>query len=167
MASPLREDLDHILSHTERIWGEFRNQKIFITGGTGFFGCWLLESFAWANDKLGLNASALILSRNPERFQEKAPHLAAHPAIHFHAGDVRNFDFPDGHFSHVIHASNEAINYATAHYNRDNLQYFVCDCNNIYSPNNTFDVIIAFEIIEHLSKPEIFLNEAWTRITSG
>jgi nucleoside-diphosphate-sugar epimerase len=111
MASLLREDLDHILLHTEKIWGEFRNQKIFITGGTGFFGCWLLESFAWANDKLGLNASALILSRNPKGFQEKAPHLAAHPAIHFHAGDVRDFDFPDGHFSHVIHASNEAINY--------------------------------------------------------
>lgn len=111
MASLLDDDLDHILTHTKNIWGEFRNQQIFITGGTGFFGCWLLESFARANDELGLNARALILSRNPERFKEKAPHLAAHRALRFHAGDVKDFDFPEGHFSHVIHASNEALNY--------------------------------------------------------
>jgi len=111
MVNPLAEDLDHILSHTEKIWKEFRNQHIFITGGTGFFGCWLLESFAWANDKLGLNASVLVLTRNIEGFRKKAPHLAANPAIHFHVGHVENFEFPVGHFSHVVHASNEAMNY--------------------------------------------------------
>jgi nucleoside-diphosphate-sugar epimerase len=111
MTNPLAEDLDHILTFTEKIWEEFRNQHIFITGGTGFFGCWLLESFAWANDKLRLNASALVLSRNPEAFRKKAPHLAGHPAIRFHVGDVKNFEFPIGHFSHVVHASNEARDY--------------------------------------------------------
>lgn len=32
--------------------GELCGGHICITGGTGFFGCWLLESFAWANDCL-------------------------------------------------------------------------------------------------------------------
>jgi nucleoside-diphosphate-sugar epimerase len=111
MVNPLVEDLDHILSHTEKIWEEFRSQHIFITGGTGFFGCWLLESFAWANDRLGLNASALVLTRNTEGLREKAPHLAVNPAIHFHVGNVENFEFPVGNFSHIVHASNEALNY--------------------------------------------------------
>lgn len=104
----LAADLDHVLAHTEGLWDELRGQRIFITGGTGFFGCWLLESFAWANDKLGLNATAVVLTRNVDAFRRKAPHLVSHAAIKFHLGDVRTFEFPAGKFSHVIHAATEA-----------------------------------------------------------
>jgi hypothetical protein len=85
------EDLDHVLAHTEGLWEELRGQRIFITGGTGFFGCWLLESFAWANDHLGLNASAVVLTRNPKSFAAKMPHLAGRSDLIFIAGDVRDF----------------------------------------------------------------------------
>jgi len=68
----------------------------------GFFGCWLLESFAWANDQLRLNASALVLTRNLKAFRRKVPHLTENPAIKFHTGDVRSFDFP-GRFIHACH----------------------------------------------------------------
>lgn len=105
MINPLADDLNHILAHTEGLWEELRGKRIFITGGTGFFGCWLLESFAWANDKLDLNASGLVLTRNYDTFQRNAPHLVVNPAIQFHIGDVRNFNFPEGEFSHIIHAA--------------------------------------------------------------
>ena len=108
MSNPLTNDLDHILAHTEGLWDELRGKQIFITGGTGFIGCWLLESFAWANEKLGLGSSALVLTRNLEAFKKKAPHLTSHPSIKFHIGDVRNFEFPQGHFSYIIHAATEA-----------------------------------------------------------
>jgi dTDP-glucose 4,6-dehydratase len=108
MNNPLQQDLEHVLAHTEGLWEELRGNRIFITGGTGFFGCWLLESFAWANQKLGLNAQAVVLSRNPQAFARKAPHLFADKAIRFEIGDVRDFKFPAGSFSHVIHAATEA-----------------------------------------------------------
>jgi nucleoside-diphosphate-sugar epimerase len=108
MTNPLAADLDHVLAHTRDLWEELRGQRVFVTGGTGFFGCWLLESFAWANDKLNLGASMLVLSRNPDAFGKKAPHLAAHPAIQFHRGDIRSFEFPSGAFSHIIHAATDA-----------------------------------------------------------
>jgi len=108
MPNSLSADLDHILDHTRDLWEQVRGKRVFITGGTGFFGCWLLESFCWANDHLDLRASATVLTRNSHAFQRKAPHLASHPAVHLHIGDVRSFGFPEGEFSHVIHAATEA-----------------------------------------------------------
>jgi len=104
----LAADLDHVLEHTRELWEELRGGRIFITGGTGFFGCWMLESFAWANDRLGLKASALVLTRHLGAFREKAPHLAVHPAIQFHPGDIHSFKYPVGSFSHIIHAAGES-----------------------------------------------------------
>jgi nucleoside-diphosphate-sugar epimerase len=106
--NPLANDLDHVLAHTEGLWDELRAQRIFITGGTEFFGCWLLESFAWANAKLNLKAKAVVLTRHPEAFAKKAPHLVADKSITFVTGNVRDFKFPRGKFSHVIHAATEA-----------------------------------------------------------
>ena len=103
--NPLSADLDLILSRTGELWEEIRDRRIFITGGTGFFGCWLLESFAWANDRLGLNAEAHVLTRDFEAFKRKAPHLAEHPAIRFQVGDVCALAPPAGEFAYVIHAA--------------------------------------------------------------
>ena len=108
MEHRLVEDVQHVLSHTADVWEALRKSRIFITGGTGFIGCWLLESFAWANDSRGLEATALVLTRDPAAFQKKAPHLASHPAIQLYAGDVRSFQFPEGKYSHIIHAATEA-----------------------------------------------------------
>jgi nucleoside-diphosphate-sugar epimerase len=111
----LADDLNRVLARTEPLWQELRGKRILITGATGFFGCWLLESFAWANRRLNLNARAVALSRHPQTLAQKAPHLAGDPAIALHAADVRCDDFPHNDkeiaqntFSHIIHAATEA-----------------------------------------------------------
>jgi dTDP-glucose 4,6-dehydratase len=107
-ANPLSADLDHIVEQLRPVADELRGARIFITGGTGFVGCWMLESLAWANDRLGLGAEALVLTRDFDAFQKKAPHLASRGDICFHLGDVRDFEFPAGRFSYVIHAATDA-----------------------------------------------------------
>lgn len=101
------EDLDHVLAHTQGLWEDLRGRRIFITGGTGFFGRWLLESFAFANRELQLGAEAVVLTRNPSSFAKRVAHLAANPAIGLHSGDFKSFRFPEGGFSHILHAATE------------------------------------------------------------
>ena len=103
--NPLSLDLDHILLHTEGLWQELRGQHLFIAGGTGFVGCWLLESLLWANQKLDLNAQAIVLTRDPAAFRRRAPHLANARGISLHPGDIQSFEFPSTPTAYVIHAA--------------------------------------------------------------
>jgi dTDP-glucose 4,6-dehydratase len=98
-------DLDHVIKYTHADWEELRGRRLFVTGGTGFFGMWLLESFLWANKQLSLDAEIVVLSRDPAAFLAKAPHLVNQAPLSFHTGDVTSFAFPRGHFSHIIHAA--------------------------------------------------------------
>lgn len=93
----LERDLEHVLAQTAGIWEEFRESTVFVTGGTGFFGRWLLASFAAANDRFHLNAKAVVLTRDAAGFEQRSPELARHPAITIHQGDVRGgaLDRPD------------------------------------------------------------------------
>src|SRR5215831_14334384 len=109
------EDLEHIYSHTRLLWESVRGRRFFITGGTGFFGTWLLESFAYCNRKLSLNAEATVLTRDPGAFVAKVPQISKEPSIRLHQGDVRSFTFPGQHFDYIIHAAAPTSAEAASH----------------------------------------------------
>jgi nucleoside-diphosphate-sugar epimerase len=100
---PLARDLDEILCRVGDLWHQFRGQRIFMTGATGFFGKWLLESLLWANQRLALDLHVLVLTRNAAPLLKALPHLATNDVIRFLNGDVRTFDFPEGKYETVIH----------------------------------------------------------------
>jgi dTDP-glucose 4,6-dehydratase len=101
------EDLDHVLEHAGDALRTLAGARIFITGGTGFVGKSLVESLLWANDRLNLGVSAVLLTRHPDRFLAQSPPLAQHPAVRLLHGNVCNFEFPSGNFAYVIHAATE------------------------------------------------------------
>jgi len=109
MAHALAQDLDYILDEAAGIWDQLRGQNLFMTGGTGFVGTWLVESFAWANEKLDLRAKATLLSRNPEAFAGKAPYAVHSSSIAFVRGSAASFEFPEGQFRFVIHAATDQV----------------------------------------------------------
>lgn len=109
MPHPLERDLNHVLAHTSSVWQSLRGQQIFIAGGTGFVGTWLLESFAWANDHMDLNAQAFVLTRNPQAFREKSPYAARHPSVLLIQGSLRDFTFPERECPFVIHAVSDQV----------------------------------------------------------
>jgi nucleoside-diphosphate-sugar epimerase len=80
-----------------------KNKRIFITGGTGFFG----KSLILHCRELEKN-NIVILSREPEKRKEEFKYLLKDKLgdnIDFWGGDVRNFDFPKGDFDYIIHGA--------------------------------------------------------------
>ncbi|NTW17719.1 MAG: NAD(P)-dependent oxidoreductase [Syntrophaceae bacterium] len=77
-----------------------KNKRIFITGGTGFFGKSLMHhciSF--------LENDIVVLASDTDNFRKKYSPLFNGKRIEFIQGDVRDFKFPEANFDYIIHAA--------------------------------------------------------------
>ena len=102
------EDLAEVLELARPSLQSLRGARLFITGGTGFFGHWLLESMLHANRALDLQLHATVLTRSAAGFRARSPHLAEEAAITLHEGDIRTFAFPAQPHTHIIHAATDS-----------------------------------------------------------
>ena len=58
-----------------------------------------------------------------------------------------------------IDHNEEALAYARAHYAGPNLRFARGDCMALEFPDGEFDLVVAFEVLEHLSEPTKFLEQ--------
>lgn len=75
----------------------------------------------------------------------------------------------EGYGSHVlaqsalsvvgVDISEEAVSHANAKYSQPNLRYVASSCTQIPEPDGSFDVIVSFETVEHITEQERFLRE--------
>lgn len=107
MANPMEPEWTRLPRANGPPWEDLRGARLLLTGGTGFFGAWLLETLTRAADE-GLDARATVLTRDPAAFRRSRPHLAGHPAVSLLAGDVLTLEPPAASFTHVIHAATPA-----------------------------------------------------------
>lgn len=96
------QDLAAIDRTLAPLWPRLSGARIFMTGGTGFIGRWMLEALA----RSGVDAEMTLLSRDPDSFAARAPHLAARFGLV--AGDTTSFTAPATDYTHVIHAATDA-----------------------------------------------------------
>ena len=81
-------------------------KRIFLSGGTGFFGKSILDYLSQDN---AWNGILYILSRNPDKFCKENQKLINLPGLNFVQGDIRNFDYSSlPNFDYVIHSATEA-----------------------------------------------------------
>lgn len=102
-----KNDLNHIIRHSEECWRSLAGARVFFTGGTGLFGVWFLEAMGWAQKQLNVKFDVVVLSRDPDSFLKKHPWFTSvdYSFLKFHQGDVVDFEFPQGEFSHVFHGA--------------------------------------------------------------
>jgi dTDP-glucose 4,6-dehydratase len=84
------------------LWPGLNGADIFVTGGTGFIGRWMLGALARAP----VDARVTILTRDPDGFAARAPDLAGR--FRLLRGDVLDLPPPRTAYTHVIHAATDA-----------------------------------------------------------
>lgn len=100
-------DLDEIVEFSGSDMRVFEGAHVFITGGSGFVGSWLLESIAWANASISTGITVTALVRDIGRFVATFPRLASAPGFRFVQGDVANPPSGLGRFDVIVHAATQ------------------------------------------------------------
>ncbi|AOK58428.1 NAD-dependent epimerase/dehydratase family protein [Burkholderia ubonensis] len=108
------EDLDLVVSHTAEVWSSLRGARLFITGGTGFIGSWLLETVLRANRIARADIEIVALSRDPERARSHAPHVFDAPGVRLVQGDVTYFEIDPEPIDLCIHAATDVADLTKA-----------------------------------------------------
>ncbi|MEW6558023.1 MAG: NAD-dependent epimerase/dehydratase family protein [Elusimicrobiota bacterium] len=103
----LEDDLKSIWENLKDILNEIKGKTFFITGGTGFFGKWFLETFSYCNSLLDLNCNIIVLSRVPAKFLDEFPYFNQ-DKIKFYEGDIVNYHFPNEDIDYIIHGATSA-----------------------------------------------------------
>jgi len=102
------EDLAAMQADLAEDWPTIAGKRVFMTGGTGFIGRWMLEALAEANREHGLNVHVDIMTRNPSAFAARAPALVACEGFRVLEGDVLRLPELGGSYDFVLHAATDA-----------------------------------------------------------
>lgn len=87
------------------------NQRIFITGGTGFVGKNLLK-FLIDHDITPKQVT--VLTRNAQKFKQKHPELCNQTWLDFEQSDVRDLQWNNQRYDYFIHAATSVVKQANS-----------------------------------------------------
>jgi dTDP-glucose 4,6-dehydratase len=97
-------DIDAVIANSEDDLRSLSRSRIYLTGGTGFIGKWILRAFARANDRLRTHIRLDVLTRDPQGFRQINPDLVAAEGIRLLGGNVAAPAY-DGTYDAVIHGA--------------------------------------------------------------
>lgn len=101
------EDLDYITSREYINWKRFENKTIFITGGTGLIGFYVINSLLYYNMTHEYKIHVIALIRNHEKAMKMySSQIAIDPLnLTFVEGNVENLPEIEGQIDFILHAA--------------------------------------------------------------
>lgn len=107
-SSVIQESMKEITGTCAAEWSHLGNAHVLLTGGTGFFGSWILVSFA-ALRQAGFPIEMTVLSRDPDTFLRKNPMFQNLAGLTFRKGDVADATIPFS-ITHIFHFATSGSN---------------------------------------------------------
>ncbi len=101
----VRADAEAVLEGRVERLHALRGQHIFITGGTGFLGTWLLELAKVLNERHDFGLRATVFSRNAQALAAHWPHLGREKWVSLHEGDIRYISDLPRDVRYIVHAA--------------------------------------------------------------
>jgi len=106
----VQEDCAEVAADSISSLAKLKGECVFITGGTGFIGTWLVEMIGFLNDNYGFNTKLILLSERAHSFSAKAPHLAMRSDVTLIERDVRDIVELPNEVALIIHAAGNPDN---------------------------------------------------------
>ncbi len=100
-----RSDLEMVVSRTSQFWTRYAGSRVFVTGGTGLIGSWLISALQAANDLHDANIQIVALARNPDSAKGKLPTIFERADVSLLAGDICTLSGQIGKMDLCIHAA--------------------------------------------------------------
>ncbi len=138
------QDVLNIFEMHSQLPEPLRNSHIYITGGTGFLGAWLLELICGLNDEFDFKIKTTVCGRSMDKFSAKHPHLFRRKEFTFQSYDVRHLVELPHDTTHIIHAA------ATS--NKDNFSSFPTTSfeNNVDSTLQLFRLAVQLGDVQNI-----------------
>lgn len=101
----VRADAEAVLWGRQEQLSPLLGQHLFISGGTGILGTWLLELAKVLNERHDFGLRVTVFSRNTQAFAARWPHLGREKWVTLQDGDIRHFAELPRDVRYVIHAA--------------------------------------------------------------
>jgi nucleoside-diphosphate-sugar epimerase len=101
----VQSDAEAVLEGRSGLLSPLRGQHLFISGGAGFLGAWLLELAKALNERHDFGLRVTVLSRNARALAARWPHLGRQKWVSFQDGDIRYFTELPRDVRFIIHAA--------------------------------------------------------------
>ena len=99
----IRQDVRELIVRSGINIEDLRGKRILITGGTGFFGVWMLSALIDIKSMLDGELEIFLLSRDPESFVKAFPESSFEEHVSFIQGDVKDFHLNVSGITHIAH----------------------------------------------------------------
>lgn len=105
----VHEDVQSIVNQVGTRVHALNGKRVLVTGGTGFIGSYLLETFAHLNDRVLVEPCAVsVVTRDIGRVADRLPQLSQRRDFTFIESDIRKFRSASKTWDYVIHGAASA-----------------------------------------------------------